>query len=152
MVETSGRLYQLLGLPRSTGQIYGLLYFSVPPLSLDDLVDQLGISKASASMGVRQLLSWGALRQVWVPGQRRDFYEIVPDLGAVVRASFNDFVRPRLVSSQQRFDRMKDGLDAEYRAGLLTREEYRICSARLKHLSKIQRRISSLTPLVQRFF
>ncbi|MHB8521265.1 MAG: GbsR/MarR family transcriptional regulator [Limisphaerales bacterium] len=152
MVEASGRLYQLLGLPRSTGQIYGLLYFSAVPLSLDDLADLLGISKASASTGTRQLVSWGALRQVWVPGQRRDYFEIVPNLGAVIRASFDDFLKPRLTSTQKRFEQMKASLDEEFRLGILTGEEYKLCSERLKHLCHLQRKIQSVTPLVRRFF
>src|ERR1043166_2383342 len=75
MVEAIGRLFQGFGLPRSTGQIYGLLYLSKKPLSLDDLVELLSISKGSASTGTRHLASWGAIRQVWVPGDRRDFFE-----------------------------------------------------------------------------
>jgi DNA-binding transcriptional regulator GbsR (MarR family) len=112
----------------------------------------LGISKASAITGARQLLSWGALRQVWVPGERRDFFVIVADLGSVVRTSFNDFVKPRLTSSQRRFEQMRAGLDEEFKLGRLTREEYKICSERLKNLCKLQRKISSLAPLAQKFF
>ena len=70
MVEASGRLFQLLGLPRSTGQIYGLLYMSARPLSLDDICELLSISKGSASTGTRHLASWAAIRQVWVQGNR----------------------------------------------------------------------------------
>jgi HTH-type transcriptional regulator, glycine betaine synthesis regulator len=152
MIETAGRLYQLLGLPRSTGQIYGLLFFSAVALSLDDMVDLLGISKASASTGTRQLLGWGALRQVWIPGQRRDYFVVVADLGSVIRASLNDFVKPRLTSAQKRFTQMRTGLDHEFQQGILNREEYKLCAERLKALSKLHRRISSLTPLAQRFF
>ena len=45
MVEFCGRLSQLLGLPRSTGQIYGLFYFSSIPLSLGRYVKYLGFQK-----------------------------------------------------------------------------------------------------------
>lgn len=80
IIEAGGRLCQLLGLPRSTGQIYGLLYLSAKPLSLDDMVDLLGISKASASCGTRQLASLCAIRPVWMPGDRRDYFQSVADL------------------------------------------------------------------------
>ncbi|MEN9733804.1 MAG: hypothetical protein RLZ45_1799, partial [Verrucomicrobiota bacterium] len=40
-IETVGRVAQELGLPRSLGQIYGLLYLSPEPLSLDDIAVQL---------------------------------------------------------------------------------------------------------------
>jgi DNA-binding transcriptional regulator GbsR (MarR family) len=68
MVESAGTLFQTLNLPRSTGQIYGLLYLSACPLSLADICEMLAMSKGSASTGTRHLCSWGAIRQVWVPG------------------------------------------------------------------------------------
>ena len=97
-IETAGNICRRLGLPRSLGQIYGLLFFSAKPLSLDDIVQRLGISKASASTGTRQLAAWGAVRQVWVQGERRDFFEVVPDLGGMVRSVYRDFFKPRLTS------------------------------------------------------
>src|ERR1051325_7726277 len=83
MVEATGRLFQSFGLPRSTGQLYGLLYLSKKALSLDDLVELLSISKGSASTGTRHLASWGAIRQVWVPGDRRDFFEALDDFRTI---------------------------------------------------------------------
>ena len=35
---------QVFGLPKSIGQIYGLLFVSADPLPMDDIVSQLGIS------------------------------------------------------------------------------------------------------------
>ena len=51
LVEATGRLWQLFSLPRSTGQIYGLLYLSPSAMSLDEIARQLSVSKASASTG-----------------------------------------------------------------------------------------------------
>ena len=72
MVEVTARLCQRLGLPRSSGQIFGLLYLSTQALSLDEIAEALEISKASVSTGTRQLLGWHAIRQVWKPGDRKD--------------------------------------------------------------------------------
>ena len=88
MVEMGGRISQILGFPRSTGQIFGLLYFSSNPLSLGDICDMLGISKASTSIGARQLAAWGAIRKVWIPGERRDYYEAVDDLVQLFKGSY----------------------------------------------------------------
>jgi HTH-type transcriptional regulator, glycine betaine synthesis regulator len=151
MIEAGGRLCQLLGLPRSTGQIYGLLYLSIKPLSLDDLAELLSISKASASLGTRQLLSWGAIRQVWVPGERRDFFEAVPDLGNLIRAGYTDFLKPRLTSSRRRLDTMISVLDEELKHGIISTEEYDLCQERLKSLSKLQKKLHSLAPFAEKF-
>lgn len=52
---------QVFGVPKSVGQIYGLLYASPTPLSFSDIVARLGISKGSASQGLRLLRSLGAV-------------------------------------------------------------------------------------------
>ena len=46
------RMMGILGMPRSVGEIYGLLYFSENPLSMDQIVQKLGMSLGSASQGL----------------------------------------------------------------------------------------------------
>jgi len=57
MIEVSARVCQFLGIRRSTGQIYGLLYLSPEPLTLDEIAESLGISRGSVSTGTRLLLA-----------------------------------------------------------------------------------------------
>lgn len=52
---------QIFGVPKSVGQIYGLLYASPVSLSFSDIVERLGISKGSASQGIQLLRSLGAI-------------------------------------------------------------------------------------------
>ena len=49
------RMMSIMGLPRSVGEIYGLLYFSEDPLSMDQICKKLGISVGSASQGLKTL-------------------------------------------------------------------------------------------------
>jgi DNA-binding transcriptional regulator GbsR (MarR family) len=150
MVEAGGRLCQLIGMPRSIGQIYGLLFLSPKALSLDDIVEQLGISKGSASTGTRQLLTWRAIRQVWAPGERRDHFEIEPDFSKLIRTSYNDFIKPRLASSYKRVEGLSLSLDEELAQGMLTREEYKLCAERLKNFLRLQKKIQALAPLAEK--
>jgi DNA-binding transcriptional ArsR family regulator len=53
---------QVFGVPKSVGQIYGLLYASPEPLSFSDIVERLDISKGSASQGLQLLRSLGAIK------------------------------------------------------------------------------------------
>jgi len=152
MIEAGGRVCQLLGVPRSTGQIYGLLYLSPKPLSQDEIAELLGISKGSASTGTRQLLAWRAIRLVWVHGERRDHFEVELDLGNLLRAGYSDFVKPRLLSSQKRIESMASSLDEEFADGILSREEYKICSERLKSFARIQKKLQALIPLAEKLF
>ena len=53
---------QIFGVPKSVGQIYGLLYASPLPLGFSDIVERLEISKGSASQGLQLLRSLGAVK------------------------------------------------------------------------------------------
>ncbi|MFH0954140.1 MAG: hypothetical protein V1873_07405 [Verrucomicrobiota bacterium] len=91
-VEAAGHFTQSLGIGRAVGQSYAHIYFSREPQSLQHLQDVLGISKGSASMVVRQLEQWGAVRRVWVRGDRKDYYEAGEEFGNVIRKVLLDMI------------------------------------------------------------
>jgi len=91
-VGAAGDLTQTLGYGRNIGQIFAHIYFSPEPQTLDRLTESLGISKGSASMSVRQLEQWGAVRQVWIKGERKDHYEASEEFGKIIRKAFIDMV------------------------------------------------------------
>ena len=59
-----------------------MLLLSAEPQSLDALVAALGVSKASASIEARRLRERGVIERVGRPGDRRDYYQLVPDFFA----------------------------------------------------------------------
>lgn len=150
MVEGAGRLFQRLGLPRSTGQIYGLLYLSHRALSLDDVAELLSISKGSASTGTRQLASWGALRQVWVPGDRRDHFEAAGDLTQLLQAAYTEFFKPRVAASERALAAIFSDLEKDAESGTVTKEEYKFCAERLRKLLRFQKKVQGLGPLAEK--
>lgn len=60
-VDFFSETVQLFGVPKSVGQIYGLLYASPAPLGFSDIVERLEISKGSASQGLQLLRTLGAI-------------------------------------------------------------------------------------------
>ncbi|MBT8336597.1 MAG: MarR family transcriptional regulator [Gemmatimonadetes bacterium] len=78
-IEAMALHLQSLGLPRSTGRVFGCLLLHSEPISLDDLTEELGISKASASTGARYLERLGLVERVARPGARKDYYQTVGD-------------------------------------------------------------------------
>ena len=107
-VETAGHVTQSFGVGRAIGQIYAHIYFSREPQSLDDLTGGLGISKGSASMVVRQLEAWGALRRVWIKGARKDYYEATADFGRIIRRAVLDSIGHKVESSEQMLGQAED--------------------------------------------
>ena len=61
LVEVFSELADLFGNPRSHGQIYGILFASPEPLTMDAIAARLGISKGSASQGLRALETLGVI-------------------------------------------------------------------------------------------
>ena len=78
--EYFARLAQAFGLPRSVGQIYGVLFLAPEPLTFADIMQRAAVSKASASTGLRILQQLRAILTVIVPGDRRTFFR--PELSA----------------------------------------------------------------------
>lgn len=77
-IEQTGLNAEADGLSRTAGRLFGALLLSAAPRSLDDLVAALGVSKAGVSTEARRLRERGVLERVAVPGDRRDYYRVVP--------------------------------------------------------------------------
>lgn len=95
---------RVLGLPRSIGEIYGLLFISPSALALDDLVQRLRISKGSASQGLRMLKNLGAVREANGSEERRTYYEPAIELKRLVGGFIREQIRPHLDSGKTKID------------------------------------------------
>jgi len=86
MLDGLGQLADYFGFSKVMGQLYSTLLLSPKPLSLDDMMARLGISKASVSMNMRSLEHMGMVRQVWVRGGsgRRKYYEAETDFWQII--------------------------------------------------------------------
>lgn len=108
-VEFFAELVQALGVPKSVGQIYGLLFASPVPLTFTDIVRTLSISKGSASQGLRTLRSLGAVRPVRVLRQQQEHFG--PELGLrrLVAGLLRRKVAPLAHGNKRRLERMRRG-------------------------------------------
>jgi len=79
-VEAWGAMGALWGINRSVARVHALLMATEGQLSLEEISERLQISKGNASMSLRELRTFGVVRQVEVPGDRRDFYVTEPDV------------------------------------------------------------------------
>jgi len=111
-IEDAGNLAQSFGLGRVVGEIFAYLYFSPAPRGLQDMQAALDISKGSASMCVRQLEAWSAVRKVALPGDRRDYYEANDWFGRVLKNVMVDVVSRRFASRDGLYDRIADELES----------------------------------------
>jgi DNA-binding transcriptional regulator GbsR (MarR family) len=98
---------KLIGLPKSVGEIYGLLFVSGDPLNAEQITERLQISAGAASQGLRLLRSFGAVRSVYVPGERRDHFSAELDLSTFASAFIKEELTPRLEHASERIQRME---------------------------------------------
>lgn len=66
--------------------------------------EALGISKASASIGVRQLEQWAAVKKIWVKGDRRDYYRATTGFATIVRNAVADTIGKRIAAYDALFE------------------------------------------------
>jgi DNA-binding transcriptional regulator GbsR (MarR family) len=85
LIQGLSRISQFWGFPRGMGAIYGALYLSPGPLSLDDLVALVGITKGAVSTNVRALERLGMVHPYVQIGERKDFYVAETDFWKIVR-------------------------------------------------------------------
>jgi len=85
LMEAMGRITAFWGFSKIMGQLYGLLYLSPGPLTLDEMSDSLSISKGNVSINIRALERWNMVRTVWVKGDRKDYYEAETDFLKIVK-------------------------------------------------------------------
>ncbi|MFM2242722.1 MAG: hypothetical protein RLZ97_1577 [Verrucomicrobiota bacterium] len=137
---------RVLGMPGSVGEIYGLLYVSRGAQSLDDLVGRLGISKGSASQGLRLLKSLGAVREIELEGTRRAYFEAAVDLKKLVGGFIREQVRPHLESGQAKVGRLQQAVGAEP-----DREMREFYDERVDRLENWMRRGRMVLPVMQKF-
>ncbi len=89
-IEHFGLDFEQYGSHRTLGRLFAVLLVSHEPQSLQNIADQLAVSKATCSLTVRQALQAGLVEKVTKPGDRKDYY-IVPD---------NIWIRSTLVKLQ----------------------------------------------------
>lgn len=136
------RMADVLNLPRSVGELYGVLFISSSPLCLDDCRIRLNISKGSTSQGLKILRSFGAIRTIYIPGDRKDYYVAETSLRKMASGFASEQIQPHVASGEERLVRIRELLalrDADEQAEL---------SDKIDLLENWQRRAGKTLPLI----
>jgi len=135
-IEDTGNATQSFGLGRVVGQLYAYLYFSPTPRNLSDMQEALAISKGSASTAVRQLEQWGAVKKVWVKGDRKDYYEACDWFGRILRNVVIDVIGKKMTAYSSLLQEIEADLAALDGKGDGDGEFIRGRIASMKHFQK----------------
>jgi len=80
-----GRFGTNWGINRTMAQIHALLLISPDPLSAEAVMEELSISRGNANMNIRELIDWGLVSKLLIPGERREFFTAEKDIWKVAR-------------------------------------------------------------------
>lgn len=79
-IQTWGALGSQWGINKTMAQIHALLMVSPEPLSMEDIMEELLISRGNASMNLRALMDWGIVYKEYKSGERKEFFTAEKDL------------------------------------------------------------------------
>lgn len=79
-VSQWGAIGSAWGINRTMAQIHALLISTAHPLSTDEVMEELKISRGNAHSNLRDLVSWGLVRSVVRKGERKEFFEAEKDV------------------------------------------------------------------------
>ncbi len=144
LVDVFSELADLFGNPRSHGQIYGLLFASPEPLTMDAISARLGISKGSASQGLRALEDLGAIERDSSAG-RTGLYIARLELKLLISGFVRQRLIPRLTASHSILAELKSLLPE------MPDDRSREAAFRLKRVTQWHDRAVQFLPLAQKF-
>src|SRR5882724_6614043 len=148
-IELSGELSAMCSFNRSIGQIYGLLYITPEPLSLEDIAKACRMSKGNASIHLRTLETWGAVHQSSRAGSRKDYYSANTDLRSLAIRRLQEGVARRLDHASHRIQEIKE--DPTF-AGHIKKAEGAHWQARLTEIESLIQQVNSGFTLMPKLF
>jgi DNA-binding transcriptional regulator GbsR (MarR family) len=148
VIDVFVRLADMLAMPRSIGEIYGLLFASAQPIVFQDIVDRLNMSKGSASQGLRVLRTTGAAKVVYVPGDRRDHFVPETELRALLSGFLREKIQPHLKAGSVRVDALRKVAARSARSPA----EGAILSDRIEKLKAWHKRGNAIVPIITKVF
>ena len=131
-----------IGLPKSFGQIYGLLFCSSEPIPFEQVVQGTGMSKGSVSRGLRALEAMRAVKPVLQLNDRRTFYEAQTSFRKLLSSILEETVKPSLEENEASLERISSTIED------LDSEKARLIHRRLGSLRVWHQKVERLLPWV----
>src|SRR5512134_3802428 len=132
------------GFPKGMGAIFAVLYLSPTPLSLDEIVQETGLTKGAISTEIRTLARMGLVHRSSKLGDRKDYYSAEADFYAEIRSILQE-------RQNSEFDRavrsVKDTLET-MDENWVDNEEWNFVYARVQALQDFFNAIDSLSKAV----
>ncbi len=95
------------GINRTMAQIHALLLISPDPLTQDDMMEELNISRGNTNMNIRELINWGLVERVLLSGERKEYFTAEKDIWKVVKQIVKERKKRELEPMLQLLDKLE---------------------------------------------
>ena len=140
-----GALGTQWGINRTMAQIHALLMTVPEPLSTDDVMEELQVSRGNAHTNLKELIAWGLIRSVVKKGERREYFEAEKDVWSIFTTVAKERKRreiePAIAVLHQCAEESKDMTSAE---GKVFHEQMRQLEEFVGFASTMADRIASM--------
>ncbi|HYT92521.1 MAG TPA: MarR family transcriptional regulator [Gemmataceae bacterium] len=148
-VELWNNMGSLWGISPTMARIHGLLYITGAALSMDDIMEKLGISRGNVSMNLSKLVEWGLVRRVHKRGDRKEYYESLSDVWEMFTLVANQRKRREIDPILTTLRRCKEELSPE---ALGTGADDPAAQGHFHRVNELLKFLSMVEGLAQRFF
>jgi DNA-binding transcriptional regulator GbsR (MarR family) len=118
---------------------------------LDEIAESLDLSKASASIGTRQLESLHAVQVSSKNTDRRDYWEARLEPQEVLQKMMSSVLAPRLANAHDRLEGLLERMEVEKNSGELSNSAFTVCQQRIQQLITKTNQFKTWLPLIERF-
>lgn len=84
-IQAWGTLGSSWGINKAMAQIHALLLLATEPLSAEEIMDELQMSRGNVNMNLRALMDWGIVRKEHKAGERKEFFSTGKDVWELAR-------------------------------------------------------------------
>src|SRR3712207_3513604 len=106
-IQTWGKLGSEWGINRTMAQVHALLLISPKPLSTEQVMEELSISRGNANMNLRDLLDWNLIHKELVPGDRKEYFVAEKDIWEVAKRIARERKRREIEPVKQVLERLQ---------------------------------------------
>jgi DNA-binding transcriptional regulator GbsR (MarR family) len=96
------------GINRTMAQIHALLLISPDPLTQDDIMEELNISRGNTNMNIRELINWGLVERILLTGERKEYFSAEKHIWKVVKQIVKERKKRELEPMLQLLDKLEE--------------------------------------------
>jgi DNA-binding transcriptional regulator GbsR (MarR family) len=96
------------GINRTMAQIHALLLVSADPMTQDDIMEELNISRGNTNMNIRELINWGLVERILLSGERKEYFSAEKDIWKVVKQIVKERKKRELEPMLQLLDKLEE--------------------------------------------